>query len=91
MEPREEFKDRSRVGQKIQNIIIRMSTPKRVNTLAVRMDFGQAGIGYSKAVHCDRPNRLITMIVYFCDADELGSVGGDLMIHELKNRESKKF
>lgn len=90
VEPREELKSLSRIGRKVREIMIKLSAGKHANELAVRMDLGQAGIGYYKSIHCDRPNRLITMIVYFCDADELGAVGGDLMIHELINKESKK-
>ena len=90
VEPREELKQRSRVVQKIQETFMRFSKPKHVNELAVRMDLGQAGTGYYKSVHCDRPNRLITMIVYFCDADQLDTVGGDLGIHELIDKDSKK-
>lgn len=90
VEPREELHDKSRIGQKFDEIVMRMSTPKNVNDLAVRMDLGQAGVGYHKAIHCDRPNRLITMVVYFCDADERDAVGGDLGIHEFINKESKK-
>ena len=90
VEPREELITSSRIKMKMREIMMKIVADKQANDLAVRMDLGQAGVGYYKNIHCDRPNRLISMIVYFCDADELGAVGGDLMIHELTNKESKK-
>ena len=90
VEHREELKSQSRIKMKIDDMMMKTFEDKNANNLAVRMDLGQAGIGYHKLIHCDRPNRLITMIVYFCDADELGSVGGDLMVHEHLNKDSFK-
>jgi hypothetical protein len=52
------------------------------NNLFTRFDIEQSGAGYDKPVHCDWPSRLISMIVYFNDADEIGMEGGDLRIHE---------
>ncbi|WP_308910172.1 2OG-Fe(II) oxygenase [Pseudokordiimonas caeni] len=49
-----------------------------------RLDIHKALTGYAKQVHCDRPNRLCSLIIYFTDADEAGIVGGDLTIHQHK-------
>lgn len=46
-----------------------------------RLDLHQGGASYAKPVHCDRPNRLVSMIVYFVDAEEIECQGGDLGIH----------
>ena len=54
------------------------------NDVFVRMDIGQATVGYAKPVHCDRPNRLTSMLIYFCDKDEIGMEGGNLRIHRHK-------
>jgi hypothetical protein len=52
----------------------------------VRFDIEQSNQGYSKPVHCDLPNRLVSLIVYFSDADEIGLDGGDLRIHQHRER-----
>ena len=51
------------------------------NDLFTRFDIEQSALGYDKPVHCDWPSRLISVIVYFCDADEIGMDGGDLRMH----------
>jgi len=55
---------------------------KDPNDLFVRFDIEQGTTGYAKPVHCDNPSRLVSLLVYFCDADEIGMEGGDLRIHE---------
>ena len=47
----------------------------------VRFDIEQSDTGYAKPVHCDNQSRLVSFLVYFCDADEIGLEGGDLRIH----------
>lgn len=54
--------------------------------LFTRLDIHKATTGYAKAVHCDRPNRLCSLIVYFCDADKAGFEGGELTIHAHKSQ-----
>lgn len=54
------------------------------NELFTRFDIEQATGGYDKPVHCDWPSRLISVILYFCDGDEIGMDGGDLRMHEMK-------
>ncbi len=58
------------------------------NDLFVRFDLGQARLGYGKEVHCDLPNRLLSMILYFSDAGAEGLSGGDLQLHEHVERKS---
>lgn len=54
------------------------------NSMFVRMDIAQGQVGYEKKVHCDRPNRLISMLIYFCDKQEIGMEGGDFRVHKHK-------
>ncbi len=62
---------------------------KNVNELFTRFDIHMGKEAYAKAVHCDRPNRLISLIIYFCDAEDIGLAGGDLGIH--KHKKDKKI
>ncbi len=62
------------------------------NELFVRFDLGQARVGYEKRIHCDLPNRITTMVMYFSDADEAGLEGGDLRVHEhLEKRQPSAY
>jgi hypothetical protein len=60
--------------------------------LFTRLDIHKALTGYAKAVHCDRPNRLCSLIIYFCDAEKAGLKGGDLTIHKhVENKKPTKY
>lgn len=52
----------------------------------VRMDLAQGAEGYGKSVHCDRPNRLTSMLIYFSDKKEIGMEGGNLLVHRHKHQ-----
>lgn len=52
--------------------------------LWVRLDLLQGKIGYNRARHLDHRRRLITLLVYFCDADENRMVGGEVIFHPPK-------
>jgi hypothetical protein len=58
------------------------------NKLFTRFDIEQSAEGYDKPIHCDWPSRLISVILYFSDADEIGMDGGDLRIHVPKDDRS---
>lgn len=49
--------------------------------LWVRMDVAQAWRGYDRGAHLDHRRRAITMLIYFCDGDEIRMEGGDLRLH----------
>ena len=49
--------------------------------LWVRMDIYQGALGYVQPVHLDAPRRLLSMLVYFCDREETGMRGGELLLH----------
>lgn len=58
---------------------------KRV-PLFSRLDIEKSIGGYAKPPHCDRPNRLCSLIIYFSDLDTAGDVGGQLNIYAHKDR-----
>ena len=49
--------------------------------LWVRLDIAQARVGYRRGPHLDHRRRLLTMLIYFCDARENTMVGGELHLH----------
>jgi hypothetical protein len=53
--------------------------------LFTRLDIHCATERYEKPVHCDRPNRLCSLILYFSDAEEIGLEGGELTLHRHKD------
>lgn len=48
--------------------------------LWVRTDIHQGQIGYTRAWHLDHRRRLVSMLVYLCDADDNGMQGGELVL-----------
>ena len=57
--------------------------------LFTRLDIHKALKGYNKDVHCDRANRLCSLVMYFVDAEKEGIEGGTLTIH--KHNQQKKM
>lgn len=49
--------------------------------LWVRVDTYQGKTGYSRQMHLDWRRRLMTTLIYFCDADEIDLEGGELVLH----------
>jgi hypothetical protein len=49
--------------------------------LWVRVDIMQGRKGYYRFPHVDHRRRAVSLLVYFCDADEAGMKGGDLVLH----------
>jgi hypothetical protein len=92
VEPRKALADKSRVGRLVERMVNRMAGAKHKDELFVRLDLAQGGIGYGKSIHCDRSNRLTSMLVYFCDAENIGLKGGDLLLHEhLEKKAYRKY
>ena len=50
--------------------------------LWVRVDILQGRIGYRREPHLDHRRRLLTVLIYFCDAQEIDMQGGDLILNE---------
>ena len=88
VEPRQELAKKSRLGRRLNQLQTALAPGRNANDLFVRLDLALGGIGYGKPVHCDRPNRLSSMLVYFCDADEIGMDGGELVIHAHKQKKA---
>ncbi len=53
--------------------------------LWVRIDLLQGRRGYARAAHLDHRRRLLTMLIYFCDAEAIGMTGGDLVLHRSRD------
>src|SRR5205085_12152082 len=53
--------------------------------LWVRVDIHQGLVGYTRMPHVDHRRRVISMLIYMCDADENRMVGGDLVLHRTKS------
>ena len=53
--------------------------------LWARMDILQGWKDYVRGPHLDHRRRLLTILVYFTDAQAAGMVGGDLVLHEAQN------
>lgn len=88
-EPRELLTETATLGDKVAAAINVVTDPfKGVNPtpLFTRLDIHKSRSGYAKTPHCDRPNRLCSLIVYFMDADEKGLDGGDLLIFAHKEQ-----
>jgi hypothetical protein len=89
-EPRHLLTETATPGDRIKtlglNVIDLFQKPQPVS-LFTRLDIHKSVGGYAKPPHCDRPNRLCSLIVYFTDAEEVGLEGGDLMI--FKHTEEK--
>lgn len=82
-EPRELLTETATVGDRIAAAVNVVTDPFRgVNAvpLFTRLDIHKSTGGYAKTPHCDRPNRLCSLIVYFTDAEQKGLDGGDLLI-----------
>ena len=81
----------SRMIGKIKNKIGISDKPDETdpNKMFVRMDIAQGDIGYEKVAHCDRSNRLISMLIYFCNKEDIGMEGGTFRVH--KHKAEKKI
>ncbi len=75
------FKDR--VDGVANKLLAPLRSPKPIE-LFTRLDIHKSMGGYAKVPHCDRPNRLCSLIVYFTDAEAAGLEGGDLSIFKHK-------
>jgi hypothetical protein len=85
VEPRTQLSETATLGDKVSLAMTKLlgegRKPKPVE-LFTRLDIHRSMGGYAKPAHCDRPNRLCSLIVYFTDADAAGLEGGDLLIFE---------
>ncbi len=88
IEPRAVLTEHATFGDKVSGVVNKVLRPfrgKRAVDLFSRLDIQKAVGGYAKAPHCDRPNRLCSLIVYFTDSEAAGLEGGKLLIYKHKN------
>lgn len=88
-EPRSALTEKMTMGDRVADLGHKLFGNKtdRVIDLYSRLDIQKAIGGYKKPPHCDRPNRLCSLIIYFTDAKAAGIDGGNLRIY--KHREAK--
>ncbi|HEX3888462.1 MAG TPA: 2OG-Fe(II) oxygenase [Phenylobacterium sp.] len=83
VEPREVLSETATFGDKVvlglNAALDPFRKPRKVG-LFTRLDIHKSTGGYAKPAHCDRPNRLCSLIIYFTDAEAIGMEGGDLLI-----------
>lgn len=91
VEPRERLSEMATTVDKIATLSgklfgkLRTPSPK---SLFTRLDIHKSFGGYRKPPHCDRPNRLCSLIVYFTDAESVGMEGGELLLFKHKQPKS---
>lgn len=87
IEGRSGMTDKPKAGERI-SALARSFLPKKRSIgpvdLFTRLDIHKALVGYNKVVHCDRANRLCSLVLYFVDARKAGIEGGTLTIHAHK-------
>ncbi len=89
IEPRETLQDGRTFGDRLGRMVKQMVREPRHEPqdvkLFTRLDITRSMGGYAKPPHCDRGNRLCSLIIYFTDADEAGLEGGELQIYQLRS------
>jgi len=84
-EPRQSLTETATMGDRValavNGVFDRFRPSKPAAPLFSRLDIHRSRSGYAKVPHCDRPNRLCSLIVYFTDAEAAGLEGGDLLIY----------
>ena len=89
-EPRTNLTETATVGDRLHGLAKTLATPilgrqrPEPATMFTRLDIHKSVGGYAKLPHCDRPNRLCSLIIYFTDAEATGLAGGDLLIFKHK-------
>ena len=86
-EPREQLTETATTMDKVAGVAKKFMAPFKSHGPApmfTRLDIHKSMGGYAKPAHCDRPNRLASLIVYFTDAEAAGLEGGELLIFKHK-------
>lgn len=87
IEPRSLLTEKMTLGDRLGSIRHKLAgrhKRDRAVELFTRLDIQRAIGGYYKPPHCDRPNRLCSLIVYLTDAKSEGIDGGALRIFRHK-------
>jgi hypothetical protein len=88
IEPRDRLTERETPAERLLRLAHRATRRwKRRQSVSLfsRLDITRSTGGYAKMPHCDRPNRLCSLIVYFTNAKDVGLQGGELMIYRAKS------
>ena len=86
LEPRETLTSKRSIKELVRDALPkRRSSEKKKVDLFTRLDIERSLGGYRKPPHCDRPNRLCSLIIYFTDIEAEGIEGGELQIFAHKN------
>jgi hypothetical protein len=86
VEPRRVLTARKTVTERLREIVFKFTPPTgEPARLFTRLDIEKSVGGYGKPPHCDRANRLCSLIVYFTDTQAAGIEGGELNLYRQKN------
>lgn len=87
VEPRSVLTARDTIGDKVRHALHKLGGKSNASTpLFTRLDIEKSMGGYAKPPHCDRKNRLCSLIVYFTDMEQEGIEGGELNIYAHKTK-----
>jgi hypothetical protein len=93
VEPRELLTETATLGDRVAEVglkVLDRFQPIKPVSLFTRLDIHRSLGGYAKPAHCDRGNRLASLIVYFTDADKAGLEGGELLIFKHKQQRTAR-
>lgn len=89
VESRSTLTARQTIGERLGRIVDGLGRNRnRIPTLFTRLDVEKSFAGYAKPPHCDRSNRLCSLILYFSDLEAEGIEGGELNIYAHKSDKS---
>ncbi|MDG6079093.1 2OG-Fe(II) oxygenase [Erythrobacter litoralis] len=88
VEGREVLTEKATLSDKAKNLSHRLFSRSNDSSgnLFTRLDIERSIGGYAKPPHCDRQNRLCSLIVYFTDMEAEGIEGGDLSLFRHKEK-----
>lgn len=82
VEPRDVLTANLSMGERVRLFLAGLGIGRpRQARLFTRLDIERSTKGYLKPPHCDRANRLCSLIIYFTDMAAEGIEGGELTIH----------
>lgn len=86
VEPRAVLTENLTFRERMEQTLHKLTNRKRDRKveLFTRLDIQRAIGGYAKNPHCDRANRLASLIIYFSDAQATDLEGGELLIYKHK-------
>ncbi len=88
VEGRELLTEKQTLADKARNLTRKFMPGKSGQAVEIfsRLDIERSVGGYLKPPHCDRKNRLCSLIIYFTDLEAEGVQGGDLSLFRHKSK-----